>query len=666
MNKTRIGIGVVAASCAAVLQAGQFSDDFVAAARAAYAKDEFCRESIVGKFAKAGVQDDKAPGRTVRWIDVDGVRNVRDIGGWTGLRAGRVFRGTELGKVTTKDGNSHGYDLTEAGLKTMRETMGINSDFDLRAVSSASRGKWVKESALGKDIRLLDHPIGSYMDVFTYKGETSYGAALREFARPEIYPVYIHCAGGADRTGTLCFLLETLCGVPLADARAEYELTSFSPVGLRTSSRESVQPFATMVRTLSTYPGKTFQEKVAYWAEKVARLTPAEIAAIRANLCDGKPSGDAGFRDDPAKYWDVAALMKVPKYRPNPFPDSDTPGMKSFLVTGKGPKDTEAEFFCTYAVPDSPRPQKGYPALMLVHGGGGTAYPNYIDHWRRNGFAVLAVDWYNQRPVTTGKGKGEHSYSRAPLPGGRRNDQRANIANLVIANSLLLSMPEVDPSRNVYVGLSWGSWYGAAVAGIDDRYSGVVEIYCGDVKRENGDWLVNGRFLHRAKMPVWWTTWTQDQNVTPKTSQDGWDECPGYWGHVTCPTLGHSHQGFMLDSVMRMARHFAGMGPALPRLGNVELKDGVLSSPVVGLGPTTGKAFLVYTDDSLNELKPAKRAWKHVDASLAGGRVAAPLPEGALIAFLTLNENPKDDAPSSVGGSSHFWFRGAESARAIK
>ena len=72
-----MGICIVAASCAAVLQAGQVSDDFVAAARAAYAKDECCRESIVGKFAKAGVHDDKAPGRTVRWIDVDGVRNVR-------------------------------------------------------------------------------------------------------------------------------------------------------------------------------------------------------------------------------------------------------------------------------------------------------------------------------------------------------------------------------------------------------------------------------------------------------------------------------------------------------------------------------------------------------------------------------------------------------------
>ena len=96
----------------ALLFAGQVSDDFVKAARAAYAKDDGCRKSIVyehsGRHVRDdsrpadGVADDKNPGRIVKWIDVDGVRNVRDIGGWTGLRTGRVFRGTELGEALVR------------------------------------------------------------------------------------------------------------------------------------------------------------------------------------------------------------------------------------------------------------------------------------------------------------------------------------------------------------------------------------------------------------------------------------------------------------------------------------------------------------------------------------------------------------------------------------
>ena len=374
-------------------------------------------------------------------------------------------------------------------------------------------------------------------------------------------------------------------------------------------------------------------------------------------LLAGLISGDAKFfRDYPSKYWDIPALMQVPRFRANPFPDSDTPGMKSFLVSGKGPDGAEAEFFCTYALPETPKPEKGFPAVMMVHGGGGTAFPHYIDHWRRNGFAVMAIDWYNQRPITNVALSNKHDIARAALPGGKRNDLRANIANIVIANSLLRSMPEVDSSRNVYVGLSWGSWYGAAIAGIDNRYSGIVEIYCGDVRTKKGRELVNGRFLHRATMPVWWTTWTLDRNVTPESSQKGWDECPTYWGHVTSPTLGHSHRGFTLDCVMRMAKFFAGEGPALPRLGKIVLENGVLSAPVTSLGKTTGKAFLVYAEDKGNDIEPSKRIWKHVAAKLEGNRISAPLPAGASIAYLTLNENPSEEIPSSLGGSSHYWF----------
>ena len=35
---------------------------------------------------------------------------------------------------------------------------------------------------------------------------------------------------------------------------------------------------------MNTFPGETFADKVAYWAEHVAGLAKTEIAAIRANL----------------------------------------------------------------------------------------------------------------------------------------------------------------------------------------------------------------------------------------------------------------------------------------------------------------------------------------------------------------------------------------------
>ena len=40
--------------------------------------------------------------------------------------------------------------------------------------------------------------------------------------------VYIHCAGGADRTGALMILLESILGVVDSDVAKDYELTSFA------------------------------------------------------------------------------------------------------------------------------------------------------------------------------------------------------------------------------------------------------------------------------------------------------------------------------------------------------------------------------------------------------------------------------------------------------
>ena len=42
------------------------------------------------------------------------------------------------------------------------------------------------------------------------------------------YPIYTHCQGGADRTGTYAFLLNGLLGVSYEDLTRDFELTSFA------------------------------------------------------------------------------------------------------------------------------------------------------------------------------------------------------------------------------------------------------------------------------------------------------------------------------------------------------------------------------------------------------------------------------------------------------
>lgn len=270
-----------ARSCASV--PGSPSTRFVEEARKAYATPEYAgyTNTIVHLFAgsAADVLDRPRRGDIVRWICVPGVRNVRDIGGWTGLREGRVYRGTELNAV-----GDHKLAIGSAGRKIMVKDLGIKTDLDFRALDAKSRGDCVTNSALGADVRLVDAVIRPYTRMFDPDQTNAYAAVLRVFADDKNYPVYMHCWGGADRTGTVAFILEGLCGVPEADLAIDYELTSFAMFGLRTRVGTKKFPFAKIVERIKAYPGATLQAKLEAYAKGTLGLTDEEIAKIRRNL----------------------------------------------------------------------------------------------------------------------------------------------------------------------------------------------------------------------------------------------------------------------------------------------------------------------------------------------------------------------------------------------
>ncbi len=155
-----------------------------------------------------------------RWMFVDGLSNVRDMGGWHTrygkIRQGLVYRGSEM---------EFHHTLTERGRETMRYTMGIRTDLDLRGEAV---GK-IDSSAIGCEHALI--PCAAYGDFLKDKETCRRIFAL--LAEEERYPVYFHCWGGADRTGTVAFLLGGLLGMSTADLYRDYTLTSLSIWGER-------------------------------------------------------------------------------------------------------------------------------------------------------------------------------------------------------------------------------------------------------------------------------------------------------------------------------------------------------------------------------------------------------------------------------------------------
>ena len=191
-------------------------------------------ESEVGTFTT---------GDYIRWISARPLFNVRDNGGFmtqSGKRVkqGLVYRG---GEITIKTWGDHSLTATEESKKVFREDMGMVNgvEIDLRGTGDIGDGYAANAFAENGDIEYKTLAIKSYEETFTKTGTGSTNPTTARKTVADIFevlkeadkhPVYYHCYGGADRTGTIGFLLNGLLGVSYSDLVIDFELTSYSSI----------------------------------------------------------------------------------------------------------------------------------------------------------------------------------------------------------------------------------------------------------------------------------------------------------------------------------------------------------------------------------------------------------------------------------------------------
>ena len=71
-------------------------------------------------------------------------------------------------------------------------------------------------------------------------------------------------------------------------------------------------------------------------------------------------------------------------------------GPKPLLLHARSVNGREYTAAAYYGVPKGEPP---FPAVILFHGGGGTAFPQYVKKWNRYGYAALIFDHYGKLPV---------------------------------------------------------------------------------------------------------------------------------------------------------------------------------------------------------------------------------------------------------------------------
>lgn len=176
-------------------------------------------------------QGELAPTGMLRWIYAEGTWNVRDMGGWPGLggnpiRYGQIFRGGQL----TNPKDPYNVLLTKSGIEAMRNT-GIRAELDLRSSSQAhySYASFAVKGANGKYDADFTNIATTSARMWKYDYDDSNIKAfqwiINELKAGK--PVFYHCQNGADRTGTMGFLIGALLGMSEGNLGKDYELTTF-------------------------------------------------------------------------------------------------------------------------------------------------------------------------------------------------------------------------------------------------------------------------------------------------------------------------------------------------------------------------------------------------------------------------------------------------------
>ncbi len=350
--------------------------------------------------------------------------------------------------------------------------------------------------------------------------------------------------------------------------------------------------------------------------------------------------------------WNLPALKQTPVAEFGPAEGLVRP----VYYAGEPFLGQPTRIFAWYAQPAGDGP---FPAMVLVHGGGGKAFRDWALHWANRGYAAIAMDLAGHGPA-----------GRLPDGGPDQSDETKfkdftgdavkdmwsyhAVAAVIRGHSLLAAQPTVDRNRIGLTGISWGGYLTCLVASLDDRLKVAVPVYGCGFLAENSVWT-EPRFVPMS--PEQRQRWTTEFDPA------------SYLAQVRCPILllnGTNDFAYPMDSYRKCCRlvkpelRTISMIPRLPH-GHIwtfnevdQFVDSHLRNgqPLPALGPlqSTKTELQVKVTRGHAEIKEAqlhyttdtgpwqKREWKTTPATLTGETISGAVPDGTQACYLAVTD----------------------------
>lgn len=415
----------------------------------------------------------------------------------------------------------------------------------------------------------------------------------------------------------------------------------------------------------------------------------AAMSAPAQNKVDASSIGPSP-QNPAAGTWPLERLKtEMPVHR---IEDPAAP-IQSLLYAGEPINGKPTEVFAFYASPGTlgiAKEGETFPGIVLIHGGGGTAFSDWVWLWAKRGYAAIAMDLSGHRPPAPKfDAKGEkipdHHHDPATrthlekggleqghvqkfdcIGGPVENDWPFHaVANVMKAHTLLRGFAGVDPERTAVTGISWGGYTTCLSASLDDRFKAAVPVYgCGflhegeSVQKPSIDALGERRaawvaaydpssHLGQCTVPTFWVNGTHDVHYPLDSHGRSAALVRGSRAFRLEPRMAHGHEpgwrpaeiGLYVDSILKG-------GLPLPLVGGMTLADGTITVPVTAKTKLT-KAELHFTTAPG---KRSEREWRSLPARIEEGRVVAEgLPAEANTWLVTLTDERGAMVSTAVG-----------------
>ena len=349
--------------------------------------------------------------------------------------------------------------------------------------------------------------------------------------------------------------------------------------------------------------------------------------------------------------WDLEALGKAPKtVAAEGF---DIEGLRPIYYEGIPCQGKPTRIFAYYG---APKAAAKVPAMVLVHGGGGTAFADWVKLWVSRGYAAIAMDLCGCVPRKAKNAWERHADGGPPGWGGfdqidqPEKDQWTYhaVADVLLAHSLLRSFPEIDPEKIGITGISWGGYLTCIAASVDARFKFAAPVYGCGFLGDDSTWLGTFEKMGMEKAAKWLGLWDPSQYLKSA-------KMPFLWVNGTndfaYPLDSYQKSYRLLGTPrtlairIRMAHAHGGPGEKpeeIHAFANAIFKGGTPLARITGQGEGWAtfeskapivKAELCTTKDA-GKWQPRK--WESAPAAIEGNKVTATIPEGVKVHYLNL------------------------------